>query len=422
MHGGSRLDQKYTAYMAEQLLNKIAPDRKSGRTIEIDLSQYQKPDGGYGILPYSESDPELSALLSPLLKNEAGAQRLKQYFYSLIFNEPGRINAPALYGLAEMAEPVLIDLNNALDVQNLSLRDYMYLALAYEALGESHTAEKIYNEKVAPVLENKSPYIRVKNSDDTDEILKDTALAAVLASRLDMPDKEGLFEYAAGNYSRKILINAEKLMYVIEEYEKLPSTDVEFTYEYDGNTYTEKISGGSSVSVSVPSVKLSEFNITEVSGEASVVSVYNAPLLKLIEQDQNLKIKRTYYSYATGKETTEFRQDDIVKVVLEWDALPAAIDTFYEITDFAPSGLKPIESTYQIAERPDKELVWWFRNVDGQKVTFNVYRDAINKDALVYYARVVSPGTFTADGTIMQGTLVKESILIGESTIIKINK
>jgi tetratricopeptide (TPR) repeat protein len=422
MHGGSRLDQKYTAYMAEQLLNKIAPDRKSGRTIEIDLSQYQKPDGGYGILPYSESDPELSALLSPLLKNEAGAQRLKQYFYSLIFNEPGRINAPALYGLAEMAEPVLIDLNNALDVQNLSLRDYMYLALAYEALGESHTAEKIYNEKVAPVLENKSPYIRVKNSDDTDEILKDTALAAVLASRLDMPDKEGLFEYAAGNYSRKILINAEKLMYVIEEYKKLPNTDVEFTYEYGGNTYTEKISSGGSVSVSVPSVKLSEFNITEVSGEASVVSVYNAPLLKLIEQDQNLKIKRTYYSYATGKETTEFRQDDIVKVVLEWDALPAAIDTFYEITDFAPSGLKPIEITYQIAERPDKELVWWFRNVDGQKVTFNVYRDAINKDALVYYARVVSPGTFTADGTIMQGTLVKDSILLGRSTILKISE
>jgi hypothetical protein len=422
MHGGSRLDQKYTAYWANQLLDEIAPDRKSGKTIEVDLSQYQKSDGGYGILPYSESDPELSALLTPLLKNESGAQRLKQYFYTLIFNEPGRVNAPALYGLAEMAEPVLVDLNNVLDVQNLSLKDYMYLALAYEALGESHTAEKIYNERVAPVLEDKSPYIRVKNSDDTDEILKDTALAAVLASRLDIPDKEGLFEYAARNYSRKVLINAEKLMYVIEEYKKLSNTDVEFTYKYDGNTYTEKISGGGSVSVSVPSVKLSEFKITKVSGEACVVSVYNAPLVNLAEQDQNLKIKRTYYNYSTGNETTEFKQDDIVKVVLEWDASPVAIDKYYEITDFAPSGLKPIESPYQIAARPDKELIWWFRNVDGQKVTFNIYRDAKNRDALVYYARVVSPGTFTADGTIIQGTIVKDSMLIGESTIIKISE
>ena len=34
--------------------------------------------------------------------------------------------------------------------------------------------------------------------------------------------------------------------------------------------------------------------------------------------------------------------------------------------------------------------------------SFNIYRDAKNRDALVYYARVVSPGTFTADGTIIQ--------------------
>ena len=196
----------------------------------------------------------------------------------------------------------------------------MYLALAYEALGESHTAEKIYNERVAPVLEDKSPYIRVKNSDDTDEILKDTALAAVLASRLDIPDKEGLFEYAARNYSRKVLINAEKLMYVIEEYKKLSNTDVEFTYKYDGNTYTEKISGGGSVSVSVPSVKLSEFKITKVSGEACVVSVYNAPLVNLAEQDQNLKIKRTYYNYSTGNRNDRIQTGRYRKVVLEWDA------------------------------------------------------------------------------------------------------
>ena len=422
IHGGSRLDQKYTAYTAKQLLDEIAPNTKNGKTIEIDLSQYQKPDGGYGILPYSESEPELSALLSPLLKNETGAQGLKQYFYTLIFNEPGRVHAPALYGLAEMGEPVLVDLNNALEVQNLSLRDYMYLALAYEALGESGTALKIYNEKVAPVLEKKSPYIRVLNSDDTDEILMDTALAAVLTSRLDLPDKEGLFNYTVSNYSKKILINAEKLMYVIEEYEKLPDADIEFTYKYDGNTYTEKISDGGSITVSVPSIKLSGFKITKVSGEACVVSVYNAPLANLAEQDQNLKIKRTYYNYATGEETTEFRQGDIIKVVLEWDVLPSAIDKFYEITDFAPSGLKPVESPYQLAVRPDAELIWWFRNVDGQKVTFNVYRDAENKDALVYYARVVSPGTFTADGTIMQGTLVKDSILVGESSIIKISE
>ncbi|NLO40647.1 MAG: alpha-2-macroglobulin, partial [Ruminiclostridium sp.] len=419
--GGSRLDQKYIAYQAKLLLDEIAPDRKQWIEIsEVDLTQYQKSDGGYGILPYSESDAELSALLATLLKDEAGAAMLKQYYYSLIFAEPGRVNTPALYGLAVLGEPVLVNLNDALKVQNLGTKDSLYLALAFEALGEDTIAHRIYHDTIKPKLENKQPYIRVKDSDDTDVILKNTALAAVLASRLDIADKEGLFQYVINNYSRKVLVNAEKLLAVLEEYKKLPDMDAEFTYEYDGKTYTESLKDGGGITVTIPSTRLSELKITKVTGEASVVSVFEAPLVKQVRPDETLTIKRTYYDYKTGKETTEFKQNDIVKVVLDWDIAPTAMDSFYEITDFAPSGLKPIENPYQAGIRPEKGIIWWFRNTDGQKVTFNVYRDSENKDELVYYARVVSPGTFKADSTIIQGTLVKDSMKLGESTTIKI--
>ncbi len=419
--GGSRLDQTYTAYRAKQLLNTIVPDRKTPYDAnEADLSQYQKTDGGFGILPYSESDPELSALLSSLLKDESGAGLLKQYFYSLIFSEPGRANTPALYGLAAMREPVLVDLNKALTVQNLSLRDNIYLALAFESLGETQVSQWLYEEKVKPVLEEESPYIRVANSNDTDIMLRDTALAAVLASKLNIPDKDGLFRYVTDNYSEKILVNAEKLLYIINEYQKLPAGDVKFTYEYDGNTYTETLKDGSGVTVNIPSAKLSEVKITDVSGEGTVVSVFKAPLSGQAKQDETLQVQRTYYNYATGEESVEFRQNDIVKVVLEWDIAKTAMDSHYEITDYAPSGLKPIESPYQAGIRPEKGTIWWFRNTDGQKVTFNVHRDSKTKEPLVYYARVVNPGSFTADSTIMQGTLVKDSLQFGESIMITI--
>lgn len=421
--GGSRLDQKYISYMAKQLLDEIVPDREYYLDIsEVDLSQYQKPDGGYGILPYSESDAELSALMASLLKDETGAQMLKQYFYSLIFAEPGRVNAPALYGLAVLGEPVLIDLNKAKDVSNLTIKDYMYLALAYEALGETHVAAGLYNSKVSPSLESLDPYTRVKASEDTDEILKHTALAAVLASKLDLPDKNELFQYIRDNYSGKILINVEKLLFVIEEYEKLPAGNVEFTYEYDGNTYNETLKDGGSVVVKVPSVRLAELKITKVSGEATVVSVFKAPLTSQVQPDGNLKIKRTYYNYATGEETTEFKHNDLVKVVLEWDISDIAMDRYYEITDFAPSGLKPVESPYHAGIREKGGIIWWFRNTDGQKVTFNVYRDSEKKEPMVYYARVVSPGTFKADGAIIQGTTVKDSMKITNDTTITITK
>ncbi len=421
-NGGSRLDQKYSAWQAQLLLDEIAKDRNRYYEVpSVDLSQYQKPDGGYGILPYSESDVELSAQLAMLLKDESGAAMLKQYFYSLMFAEPGRVNAPALFGLAVMGEPVLVDLNNALKVSNLTTRDSMYLALAFEALGETAVAQKIYDDKVTPLLENKKPFIRVKESDDPDTILKDTALAAVLAARLDAKDKEGLFQYMTDNYSRKVLVNTEKLLFVLEEYQKLPASEVEFTYTYDGNTYTEQLKDGGSVTVKVPSTRLSELKITTVSGDASVVSVFEAPLTEQLQADDSLTIKRTFYDYKTGKETTQFQQNDIVKVVLDWNIAPTAMDSYYEITDYVPSGLKPIENPYNSGVY-EKGFWWWFRNTDGQKVTFNVWRDSEHKEPLVYYCRVVSPGTFKADSTIIQGTLVKDSIKLGDEATIRIQE
>lgn len=420
--GGSRLDQKYVAWQAKLLLDEIANEINPYLdTTEPDISKYQKSDGGYGILPYSESDTELSALLAELMKDETGSANLKQYFYALIFDEPGRINAPALFGLAVMGEPVLLDLNNALEVRNLPTRDYIYLALAFEALNETAVAQRIYDEKIVPLLENQKPYVRLKESDDPDEILKDTALAAVLASRLDTEDKEGLFQYITNNYSRKILVNVEKLLMILEEYTKLPASEVEFTYTYDGNTYTETLKDGGTVTVKVPSIRLSDLKITKVSGNGSVVSVFTAPLTEQVKADENLTVKRTYYDYKTGKEATEFRQNDIVKVVLEWDIDPTAMDSYYEITDYVPSGLKPIESPYRSGIY-GKGFWWWFRSTDGQKVTFNVGRDTENKDPLVYYCRVVSPGTFKADSTIIQGTLVKDSIRLGDEAIIRISE
>lgn len=419
--GGSRLDQKYAAMKANLILDKLVPDREVPYETEVDLNLYQKDDGGFGILPYSESDVELSALMSALIRDAAASVKLKQYFYSLIFAEPGRVNAPALYGLAVLGEPVLLDLNEAAGVSNLTVKDKIYLALAYEEIGEKTTARKIYDKEIAPWFEEKKPYVRVKTSDDTDTMLKETALAAVLASRLDTSHKDGLYQYTVSNRSDKILVNFEKLLFIAGELDKLAPSEASFTYEYDGNTYRESIQNGSAVIFKVPSAKLGEVKITEVNGEIAVTSVFTAKPVSGSDQDVNLKVKRTYYDYRTGAKTNEFRQNDIVKVVIEWDIAPSAIDSDYEIIDFIPSGLKPIENPYSAGIKPGSAR-WWFRNIDGQKVTFHVLRDAQNKEPLVYYARVVSPGFFTADSTIIQGTVVKDSIRFGDTDRIKITE
>ena len=72
------------------------------------------------------------------------------------------IKAPALFALAELGEPVLVELNRAAAVQNLKLDDYLFIALAYETMGDISKAQDIYINKIRPNLEAKAPYMRVK--------------------------------------------------------------------------------------------------------------------------------------------------------------------------------------------------------------------------------------------------------------------
>ena len=42
-------------------------------------------------------------------------------------------------------------------------------------------------------------------------------------------------------------------------------------------------------------------------------------------------------------------------------------------------------------------------------------------DELYYYARVITPGTYKADGTIVEGSRVRDSIKISDTSEITIN-
>lgn len=63
---GERVEQKVAPYEAGGLLGKYFPDIVSQDDRAFNLLEYQAPDGGISILPYSDSDLELSAKLAGL--------------------------------------------------------------------------------------------------------------------------------------------------------------------------------------------------------------------------------------------------------------------------------------------------------------------------------------------------------------------
>ena len=90
------------------------------------------------------------------------------------------------------------------------------------------------------------------------------------------------------------------------------------------------------------------------------------------------------------------------------------------ISDYAPSGLKPISNPWSYGITRD--FGWFYRNIDGQKVTFVVgkwYDKTHNYKPLTYYAKLPRPVN-TAEGTVAQGSIVKSSLTVNDSTVIRI--
>ncbi len=408
---GNRIDQLISNYTASGLLTKYFPDYiYSNQLQKPSLSEYQKTDGGLSLLPYSASDLELTAKLTALAKSMVNTQSLSDYYYKTLENNSSAGDkAKALYGLAVLKEPILLSLEKVALTDNLSVKDLAYISLAYFELGDISTAEQLYNDRIYPLVEEFKPYYRINTGRDKDDILETTSLCAYLTARLEKPESEGLYEYCTNNYAKDILLNTEKLMFISTQIENTNTEPGKVTYSLNGETKTLTFENGSSYSLSLLPSQLADLKITSVEGAISVVSIFKEDILETNTVDDDLSIKRTYlFTNGIPLSSNTLKQGDVIKVRLEWNMSNAAFDGVYEITDYLPSGLKPYNSYY---------------NTEGQKISFYIYNSTYwqNKKHIEYYARVISPGTYTAQGPIIQGKSSRDNINCGKNETVIID-
>jgi len=412
------VDQKLSQKVAAELINNYFKDSGiDDNSTSFKVTDYQRQDGGIALLPYGNSYSEITSKLVSLIKDDVNVQKLKEYFYSILLDDSPGLKGNALYGLAVLREPVLLNLDKAAGVENVGIKDLIYIALAYCELGDLPKAATIYNERILPEIEEYKPFYRLNTGKDNDDILECTALAAVLASKLDKPQKKGLYRYCMENSTKDILINVEKLLYITEELKKSKDEVVEFSYSYNGEKKTRTLKNGESYIITVPSKNLSQFKVESVKGSISLVSIFTSEISGLNKPDTSLTVERQYSQ--KGNQTNSFKQGDIVKVEITWDIGNKAIDGQYEITDYLPSGLKPIDNPYNAGINPADSNTP-FKRIDGQKVTFYVSKGWEVKKPLVYYARIVNPGTYKAESTIIQCVASKEAVNTGKQDVVTI--
>ncbi|HHW49478.1 MAG TPA: hypothetical protein GXX14_12800, partial [Clostridiaceae bacterium] len=189
-----------------------------------------------------------------------------------------------------------------------------------------------------------------------------------------------------------------------------------FSYEIDGEKKDVTLNKFEKFQLILTPEKLEKIKFYNVDGDIAVTSRFISPMKDLLPgSNQLIELSRAYSVNANV--TTVFRQSDLIKITLSPKFSENAPDGYYEITDVLPSCLRFVSGL------PMEEDSWYPDAVEGQKVTFGFYYSRkYHKDRkIVYYARAVMSGEFTADNALMKHYL-SDVAAFAEKTQVKVHK
>jgi hypothetical protein len=398
---GFRIDQKLARVKANDFLSQYFGE-PAAEPESFVPSQYQTPEGGIAIFPYADDDLALSAELASLTPDLFDQQRLRDYFRNVVDdpNEGRDRVIIALYGLAALGEPVLLQVQDLLQAADLSPVETLHLGLAAQELGDGQSARSAYDSVLAEYGEVRDAYVRVKAGVDQDDILEATSLAAILGAALGDTYHEGLFRYVTDTYTKDILIYLEELLYLSRLLPTLSPEPVRFAYLLDGERREVELASGRTLALELSPDELATIRFEDIEGQVAVTSLFTVEASPSdLASDTSISLQREYS--AGGQVTTEFVQADVVKVTIRYSLGATPFDGCYQVTDYLPSGLRLITQPYRRGIQDTNLYLWYPYVVEGQKVSFCVTRDPMSKP-IVYYARVVSRGEYQVEPAVIQ--------------------
>jgi len=429
---GARLEGLIADREATRLIQEHFPDtRLFGESRSLDVLDYQTESGGIAILPYADADLQTTVMLMPFILDDVNLTALRSYLQNIFDESPTDNKMLALYGLAMLGEPVLPYLHSYAELDGLSLRNTVYVALGFAAIGETHIARELYNSRIAPNIESVAPYYRVNAGENRVDILEATSITALLAAQLGMPESLGLHNYAAAyrwdapsrlESDMVLALNTEKLLFIFHEIENHRNATAGITYTLFGETITRDLGHGGQFNLRIPSQNMHEFNLVSTSGEVGAVSIVRTPLEDLGSVSNDITISRDFLRTGTGESASTFEQGELVRVQIRLNYSETALSGSYVISDFLPAGLVHVANSARFEERSHTDGWRVHATTEGQRVTFFVHNGRVDREHVYYYyARVINPGTFKAEGTIVQSLGVREFMTVGPDAMLTIN-
>jgi len=417
---GARIEELIAQREATRLLQANFDIPLWGTNTGFDVADYQTADGGIAMLPYSNSDLRTTVLLMPFILDEINVPALRGYLQEAGSADSLQNRILALYGLAMLGDPVLLELQEYAQVATLSVRNMAYVGLGLAALGEVYAAAELFENRVVPSIQATAPYYRINIGNRT-EILDATFAAALLAAEIGAPQASGLFHYTTRYHTCILTQRLEQLTFIVREIENYTATMASITYTFLGEEVTRDLSDGQSFTLRIPAQNISDFVITATTGQVGAVSIVRTPLEEVEPIDNGITVTRHFYRAGTNQRATTFAQDEIVRVQITINYGTSDITGSYVITDILPAGLVHVPHSARFGDLNQTYRTWAHVATEGQRITFFDFNSRFRSNrTYFYYARVINPGTFTAEGVMVQSVGVREYLTVGESAVITI--
>ena len=351
-------------------------------------------------------------MITPFIADEVNIPMLREY----LFRANGQNRTLALYGLAILGEPVLLEITALANEPDISLADAIYLGLALVELGEVQAAKRLYDLHIAPLVQRFGGYYRIDVAGGRRELLEATTSAALLAARLGMPESLGLHGYAHSQRRADMIMTIERLKFISYMMENLPDEAASITYNLFGETNTRELGAWKHFNLRIPAENFGEFRIVSTTGDVSAVSIVRTPLEEIETIESDLTIRREFFPAGSNTASTNFSQGDLVRVQITVTYSPRSVEGSYVITDFLPAGLAHVAGSARFGEHVNNTRMRFAHvSIEGQRITFFDYNRRSDRSATYfYYARVISPGTFIAEGTLVQSVGAREYMAVGD--------
>ena len=366
--------------------------------LDLDLSPFRDGPGGYGLMPHGGDSLELLAL-AMLARDPRLADLSADVEWGELTTREERMWH--LAALAAAGSASATEVATAAAQPDLTVHEQVALAIAALAAGDDALAATIEGDVLRRYGERNGPWVRVA-LDNHEESAVLTARLAIVAASLGDPVAAEMDDFLAANPPRRTILALERALAAQGWANRVPAADAVARLTIDGTPKDLRVRASSPVTVVLTPDQARTARLEPVSGAPVLAVRMDAPLAS-----SDVRPPAWLRPVRQVLPGTTVGSDDLVVVTLTMQRPALESEGCWTVTETVPSGLVPIVSwDAWRGERGDGGRAFGPMSVRGQRLDFCLEPDSSQRTVrLRYAARVVTPGTYTWEPTIVQSAL-----------------